>query len=227
MSPAFACPVCRRAGAVPFVVVAGRNYRRCGRCLATFLEPAQRPSLEVERAHYRTHANAVDDPGYRRFLARLATPLLARLAPRSKGLDFGCGNGPALAAMLAEAGHAVALYDPLFRPDPAPLAAVYDFVTCTETIEHLHDPAGGFDLFDRLLRPGGRLGLMTCFQTDDARFAGWHYRRDPTHVVFYRAATLHRIAADRGWSCTIPEKDVALLQKPAGVAPERISPASA
>lgn len=34
----------------------------------------------------------------------------------------------------------------------------------------------------------------------------------PTHVVFYRPATLHRIAEDRGWTCEIPEKDVALLR---------------
>ena len=40
----------------------------------------------------------------------------------------------------------------------------------------------------RLVRPGGWLAVMTCFQTDDARFAGWHYRKDPTHVVFYREA---------------------------------------
>jgi hypothetical protein len=65
-----------------------------------------------------------------------------------------------------------------------------------------------------MLRPGGWLAVMTCFQTDDARFGGWHYRMDPTHVVFYRSGTFVTIAAARGWSCEIPRKDVALLRVP-------------
>jgi hypothetical protein len=53
---------------------------------------------------------------------------------------------------------------------------------------------------------------MTCFQTEDARFADWHYRRDPTHVVFYREATLRCVAENRGWTLEIPVKDVALMR---------------
>ena len=64
----------------------------------------------------------MNDAGYRRFLSKLADPLMARLAPGARGLDYGCGPGPALAAMLREAGHEVALYDPFFAPDPAPLS---------------------------------------------------------------------------------------------------------
>jgi hypothetical protein len=56
---------------------------------------------------------------------------------------------------------------------------------------------------------------MTCVQTDDARFARWWYRRDPTHVVFYRARTLHVVAARLGWRCELPAKDVALMKRPA------------
>jgi 2-polyprenyl-3-methyl-5-hydroxy-6-metoxy-1,4-benzoquinol methylase len=183
-------------------------------CAATFLEPSQRPSPEVESSYYRLHRNAVDDAGYRGFLSRLVGPLLERIAPGSSGLDFGCGPGPALAAMLAEAGQRVALYDPLFYPDPAVLAHAYDFVTCTETIEHFHRPRQEFERLDALLKPGAWLAIMTKFQTDDAAFAGWHYRRDPTHVVFYREATLRTVAARHGWRCEIPRRDVALLQKP-------------
>ena len=209
-----ACPACRTPAPTRFLTVQGRDYWRCGTCEATFLDPRQLPSPEVERAHYLSHRNDPGDPGYRRFLARLAVPLLECLEPASDGLDYGCGPGPALAAMLREAGHAVTLYDPFFHRDPAALERIYDFITCTEAAEHFHRPAEDFDRLDRLLRPGGRLAVMTCFQTDDARFAGWHYRRDPTHVVFYRAATFRLIAARRGWSCEIPAKDVALLRKP-------------
>jgi SAM-dependent methyltransferase len=207
------CPVCRAAKPVPFANVDGRAYWACETCQARFLEPEQHPSPEDELARYRQHRNCVDDPRYRRFLSNLAVPLLERLAPGLRGLDYGCGPGPALAAMLEEAGHDMALYDPYFHPDPAALERTYDFITCSETAEHFHRPAEEFERLGAMLRPGGWLGLMTCFQTDDARFAGWHYRKDPTHVVFYREATMHTIAARHGWVCEIPAKDIALMHK--------------
>lgn len=207
------CPVCRSRSVQPFVRVGESRYWRCDHCSARFLQPDQRPTSTVERTHYQTHRNDPDDPGYRGFLAKLADPLLERLPTAATGLDYGCGPGPALAAMLHEAGHEVALYDPFFRPDPQTLRRTYDFITCTEVAEHFHRPAEEFDRLDRLLRPGGWLAVMTSFQTDDARFAGWHYRRDPTHVVFYREETFHTIAAQRGWGCEIPTKDVVLMRK--------------
>jgi len=85
--------------------------------------------------------------------------------------------------MLREAVHSVALYDPFFLPDRQPLSQAYDFITRTETAEHFHHPDQEFDCFGAMLRPGGWLGVMTCFQADDARFANWHYRKDPTHVI--------------------------------------------
>lgn len=198
----------------PLLSADGRDYWRCHSCEARFLDPRQLPLPEDELAHYLRHQNVPDDPGYRGFLAKLADPLLARLSAGSHGLDYGCGPGPALAAMLREGGHKVALHDPFFHPDPRALERQYDFVTCTETAEHFHRPAEEFDRLAGLVRPGGWLALMTCFQTDDARFANWHYRRDPTHVVFYREATLRHIARSLGWSCEIPVKDVALMRKP-------------
>jgi SAM-dependent methyltransferase len=197
----------------PFVSVAGREYWRCEACEATFLDPSQRLPAQAERAHYLTHRNDPDDEGYRAFLSRLADPLLERLEPEREGLDYGCGPGPALAAMLREAGHRVSLFDPFFAPDEVVLAASYDFITCTEAAEHFHDPGAEFARLDGLLRPGGWLGIMTCFQTDDARFAAWRYRADPTHVVFYREATMRHVAGQLGYSCEIPCKDVALMRK--------------
>ncbi|MBS3998678.1 MAG: class I SAM-dependent methyltransferase [Hydrogenophaga sp.] len=189
------------------------DYWRCRHCEATFVEPAQLPSRKLEHAEYRLHRNDVDDARYRRFLARLATPLLARLGPGLCGLDYGCGPGPALAAMLAEAGHRMAVYDPLFFDHPQRLDEVYDFVTCSEVVEHFHHPLREFVRLDRLMKPGGWLAVMTTFQTDDAAFAHWHYRRDRTHVVFYREATFRFLAARLGWRCEIPCPNVALLQK--------------
>lgn len=208
------CIVCGVFSADFFVRVEGARYERCRTCHATFLDPGQRMLIKDERARYRLHQNDPQDPKYRRFLSKLTDPLLRRLPAQSKGLDYGCGPGPALACMLREAGHQVRLFDPLFYPDPEPLAERYDFIVCTEVVEHFHQPAEEFARLDRMLRPGGWLGIMTCFQTDDDRFANWHYRRDPTHIVFFCEETLRFIAHRFQWCCEIPVKDVALMRKP-------------
>lgn len=191
-----------------------RCYFRCAVCGLRYLDPAHRLGRAQERAHYDLHENDVDDPRYRAFLGRLTDPLLASLPPGAVGLDYGCGPGPALIAMLEEAGHRMSGYDPAYRPDTVALERTYDFITCTETAEHFHAPAAEFERFAQLIRPGGLIAAMTCFQTDDARFARWHYRADPTHVAFYREATMHWIASHFGWSIQIPRKDVAIFRTP-------------
>jgi SAM-dependent methyltransferase len=208
-----ACRVCL-GGARPFMTVQGRRYWRCRRCRATQLDARQLPDPGTERRHYLTHHNDPADEGYRRFLARLASPLLKVLDRASEGLDFGCGPGPALAAMLEAAGHRVRLHDPFFRPDPAALERCYDFVTLTEVAEHLHRPHAVFRQLAGLIRPGGRLAVMTALGIDDRRFANWRYRRDPTHVVFYRAATFRYLASSLGLDCRRVAPDVVLLRKP-------------
>ncbi|NWO08049.1 MAG: class I SAM-dependent methyltransferase [Alteromonadaceae bacterium] len=207
------CPVCRAEQVIAFRQLEDKAYLRCPGCLATFMAPESWLTAEEEKNIYELHDNNPADAGYRRFLSKLAEPLMARLPDGSRGLDFGCGPGPALARMFSEAGFDMALYDPFFHPDPAALDARYDFITCTEVVEHLFEPAKVFDQFNVLLKPGGWLGIMTCFQTDDARFDNWHYRRDPTHVVFYREETFQWLADHHGWRLEIPRKDVVLLQK--------------
>ena len=207
------CIVCNSTATRVLVAADNCDYWRCDACEATFMDPARMPTPEAERARYLLHRNDPADAGYREFLSTLANPLLQRLEPRREGLDYGCGPGPVLAMMLREAGHRVDLFDPFFFPDPAPLSRCYDFITCTETVEHFHSPAVEFDRLDRMLRPGGWLAIMTRFQQDDSRFADWDYRKDFTHVVFYREATLRHIAAGQGWSCEIPAGDIALMRK--------------
>ncbi len=213
-APPSRCTVCRAPGVRDFMSIAGRAYWRCDTCLATVLDPSHWLMPTAELAHYRTHQNDPADPRYRAFLSRFAAPFLSRLAPASLILDYGCGPGPALAAMLAVAGHTTRLYDPYFHPDASALATHYDAIACTETAEHFHAPADEFDRLGALLRPGGLIGIMTSFQTDDDRFAAWHYRADPTHVVFYRAETLRHVASQRGWSFESPVKDIALMRRP-------------
>jgi hypothetical protein len=180
----------------------------------TFLDPAQRLSADDERARYGLHQNHPDDPGYRRFLGIAAEAVFGLIAAGAGGLDYGCGPVPVLADMFRETGHPMAVYDPFFFNDPGVLGRPYDFITCTEAAEHFYRPIEEFETFDRLLKPGGLLAVMTNFRTDTVDFSTWHYRRDPTHVVFYRERTMHYLARRFGWTCTLPVAHVALMKKP-------------
>ncbi|MFW6415217.1 MAG: class I SAM-dependent methyltransferase [Thermodesulfobacteriota bacterium] len=207
------CPVCMQSEVYLFHTEKGRDYWRCPVCRATCLDPSQYPSMREEYQRYCEHDNDPEDPGYRKFLGKLADPLLQKLTTGSKGLDYGCGPGPALAMMLQECGHSMSVYDPFFYPDKSVLQQEYDFVTCTEVVEHFHRPYSEFLFLDGLLRAGGWLAVMTSFLTLDERFGQWSYRRDPTHVVFYKQETFRVLANILGWRCEIPCKDVVLLQK--------------
>jgi hypothetical protein len=212
------CPLCEGAAEHRGRSRVG-DYFACSACGLVHLAREYRLDAAAELAHYRTHRNDPADPGYRAFLDRLAAPLVARLQPGAEGLDFGSGPGPALSLMLAERGFPTRIYDPFFAPDRSALDRGYDFVTCTETVEHFHEPRAEFDRFQRLLRPGGYLALMTGMPDEGTRYDSWWYARDPTHVCFYPASTLRWIARQYGWHLEVPTPDVALFHKPPGATP--------
>ncbi|OGR95852.1 MAG: hypothetical protein A2V88_13230 [Elusimicrobia bacterium RBG_16_66_12] len=208
-----ACPLCGGASEA-FFREAEREYLRCGTCTLTFVPARGHCDPARERERYSKHRNLPEDPGYRAFLDRLLLPLCARLAPGTRGLDYGCGPGPTASRMLAERGFPVRDYDPCFAPDDEALRGTYGFIACTEVLEHLRRPAEDFGRLDALLAPGGWLGAMTGVLEDDAAFPGWWYRNDFTHIAFYRPETLEWIARRFGWSLERPSRDAALFGKP-------------
>lgn len=208
------CPLCS-AGATFRLHRAGpREFWRCRACQLTFVPRPQHLAAAEAAARYRQHRNDPGDAGYRAFLDRLARCLTPRLAAGADGLDYGSGPGPTLSVMLEEQGFRMRLYDPWFAPDDAALRATYDFITCTETVEHFADPSAEFRRFDALLQPGGWLGVMTQMQEDDAAFPTWWYLKDPTHVCFYRADTMRAIARRFGWQVEFPAPSITLFHKP-------------
>lgn len=210
------CPLCGWKEVEFRLLRDGVRYLGCGRCDLTFVHPADRPEPGAERARYESHRNDPTDPAYRAFLRRLADPLLERLAPGSRGLDYGSGPGPTLSRILTEAGHPTRDYDPFFAPDSGVLGGVYEFVTCSETAEHFHAPGAEFERIDGLLRPGGWLGLMTGIVGPDTDLSTWWYLRDPTHVAFYSMGTLAWIAESRGWRLVPISGTVVLFEKNPG-----------
>ena len=211
--PQTLCSVCGSNEIRPFMLVGDKYYWTCNVCKARILSCKHCLSKEEEFKYYQTHQNISSDPAYQEFAAQLALPILDKLVPNSSGLDFGCGPDSALSAILRQHGHNMTLYDPFFFPAKNSLKKTYDFIVCSEAAEHFHQPAKEFKKFNNLLNENGWLGIMTNFQTENARFKDWHYRRDPTHVVFYRKETFVVIGKQFRWTAYFPSRNVVIFQK--------------
>ncbi len=207
------CPLCQTPKTSPFWEDKKRVYRRCETCLLVFVPAAYHLCPVAEKAEYDRHCNHPADLGYRRFLSRLSAPLCEKLPAGARGLDFGSGPGPTLAPMLTEAGFPTTLYDPFYAPDPAVLGKRYDFVTCSEVVEHFRQPDQEFSRLWQLLADVGWLGIMTKLVIDRQAFARWHYKNDPTHIIFFSRQTFLFLADHLGARIEFVEPDVVLLQK--------------
>lgn len=208
------CPLCTSTACVPYHEDLKRHYFRCTVCALIFVPENHWLSSVDEKAEYDLHENTSDDPGYRRFLSRLTIPMLGKLKPGQIGLDFGCGPGPTLSAMLEEAGHHMELYDPFYADDPQVLEKTYDFICTTEVVEHLQNPLKEFTTLFSCLKPGGWLGIMTKMTRDDlTAFSNWHYIRDLTHICFYHQKSLEWIARRFEADISLIDQDVILMQK--------------
>ncbi len=182
------CPLCFLGETEPFGDYDARTYLHCPRCRLIFVPEPFWPTLEEERARYDSHQNAPGDIGYTSFLEKLAAPMAGRLPPGARGLDYGCGPQPVLCRLMASRGLPAQPYDPCYFPEMP--GSSFDFITSTETFEHFRRPAEELRRLHTLLRPGGLLGLMTAFWEEATFRNNWHYRRDFTHLCFYRRETM-------------------------------------
>jgi len=207
------CIVCKSDLVSVYKIIDSKKYWDCKFCSAVFLDKDHRLEPALERERYLLHENRIDDKAYRDFLLKLANPLKEKLSKKSEGLDYGCGEGPALADIFTSLGFKMNLYDPFFFPDKDIFLKKYDFITCTEVIEHFYYPFKEFVFLDSLLVKEGWLGIMTSFLPKDELFKNWYYRKDPTHVVFYTKETFEVIASQRNWGLEIESNDVVLFYK--------------
>lgn len=207
------CPLCNTPNTTEYHQDKKRQYWQCQQCALVFVAPECILSHSDEKAIYDTHENSFADEGYQRFLSRAAEPLLMRLKPACKGLDFGCGPAPVLAKMIESHGHQVALYDIYYQANSDVLEHQYDFITCTEAIEHFVTPAKEWQLLTDMLRPGGILVIMTKLVINVERFANWHYKNDMTHVSFFSRMTFEYLAKRDGLTLEYSGDDVMLFKK--------------
>ena len=179
-----------------------------------FVPAHQQLSDMDEKAQYDFHQNDSNDLGYRKFLSRLASPMLERLDAPQQGLDFGSGPGPTLSLIFEDAGHSMHLFDVYYANEPAVFDETYDFITASEVVEHLSNPAIELDRLWTCLKRGGLLGIMTKRVTGKDAFKTWHYKNDPTHISFFSEKTFNWLG-DK-WGC-VPEfvdSDVVIFTKP-------------
>jgi SAM-dependent methyltransferase len=198
---------------------------RCRECGLVYLDP--RPTATELPRIYPPDYHAFDfSPERFGFVYRVRRSLEARralqwcrgLGDTARILDVGCGDGFHLrllrdfgrpgwklegvdaSARAVEAARRAGLTVHLGTVELLALpAAAYDLILLIATIEHVDDPAGVLRAVRRLLKPGGRVVIVTD-NTDTVDFAvfgarhwgGYHF---PRHFNLFNRTTLERLAA--------------------------------
>ncbi|HKK58996.1 MAG TPA: class I SAM-dependent methyltransferase [Salinivirga sp.] len=187
------CPLCENHDVHFFAEDKNKRYKHCNVCDLVFVEEDFLPDQTEEKLRYDEHQNTIEDKGYVAFLSRIIQPLQSHLNENAIGLDFGSGPNPVLAKILKDKGYEMEIYDPYFAPDLKVFDRKYDFITATEVVEHMHNPAEDYKRMFSVLEKEGVLALMTKLRTPDINFTTWHYKNDLTHVSFYSPKTVQWI----------------------------------
>lgn len=164
-----------------------------------------------KKNRYYLHKNTATDLGYLQFLAPVVSKVSSLAPSKAQGLDFGCGHTTVLKNILETSGFEMSVYDPFFftnKPD----GKKFDFVTCTEVVEHFHSPKETFDYLFSLIKPNGFILIMTELYSSNTQFDEWHYVRDLTHVSFYTDATFEWLATQYSKVLTVENNRVVTLQ---------------
>jgi len=185
------------------------DFYQCDNCDLVFKDRRFALPLDNQKTRYLEHQNILSE-GYTNFLNKLWIPLRERLQPQHAGLDYGCGPTQAFGELAKLSGFKCSSYDPIFWPRQELLEQNYDFVFCSEVAEHFVNVNVDWKQLKKLLKPNGRLGVMTGFVR--APFASWHYHRDPTHISFYSAKTFEWISQWLELKLVYCQNDVALFQ---------------
>ena len=191
----------------------GWRYFHCQVCDLVYRDPVTYLNKVEEKARYETHNNSIENTGYVRFLTPVVELLKPYLRTSDKGLDYGCGPGPILKILFSNFGFEIENYDPYFFNDLKLLEKKYNFITCTEAIEHFYESGEGLNKMVDLLEKDGFLLLMTDRRPSKEKFLSWGYRMDNTHVCFYSTKTFEWIAHHWNLELVYSEGKLSLFRK--------------
>ncbi|MCH2305046.1 MAG: class I SAM-dependent methyltransferase [Dehalococcoidia bacterium] len=211
------CPLCY-SSKIEFLVSKKvykhkRDFMFCINCELVFVPEKFHLSKQEQINRYLQHNNNPYDSEYRKFLSKIIEPLIDKIIPGAKGLDYGSGPGPTLSLMLDELGYSVNIYDIYFSEDDSVLTFSYDFITCSETAEHFVSPREEFDKLDKMLKNNGILAIMTSMLDSKDNFKDWYYNRDPTHLSFYTKNTMIWISNKYNYEISFYGSSVILFKK--------------
>ena len=102
--------------------------------------------------------------------------------------------------VLTDNNYDVVQYDLYFHDNKELLEQQYDYIACSETAEHFKDPYTEFKQLFNLLKPNGKLYIMTDRFEESRDFGTWFYKTDPTHVFLYHAGAFEWIRDEFGFS---------------------------
>ncbi|MXN92237.1 methyltransferase domain-containing protein [Flavobacterium sp. Sd200] len=179
-----ACPLCGSASQ-HYYTQGQREFLQCTLCLSVFTHPKDYLSAEAEKAHYLCHNNDPKDERYQNFVSPVTNAILNDFSPQHNGLDFGSGTGSPIMKVLRDNDYDVVEFDLFFHNNPKLLLQKYDYIACSETAEHFKEPYREFEQLKNLLKPNGKLYIMTDRFDPNRDFATWFYKTDPTHVFLY------------------------------------------
>lgn len=199
LKPLQVCPCCKSPSPVFFTESEVRDYHLCLSvdCGAAFLGAFHHLSLETEKSRYDLHHNDITQQGYIDFLQ----PLLdcVRQTPTGHALDFGAGPTNTISRLTANPKLQWSVYDKFYSDTPEVFQKKYDVIAASEVFEHLRDPVFELQRLKNCLKPDGVIWIMTSmYDPERISFGGWHYRRDPTHVVFYTRQSFRYLAKHCG-----------------------------
>lgn len=173
--------------------MADEYYFICDTCGAYVKDEKHYLNSKEEKDRYKEHNNDINDPHYQNFTSPITDAIFENHNKEQFGLDYGSGTGPVISKQLQDKGYHVKLYDPYFHPDQDYINHRYDYIFSCEVFEHFHEPKKEIEKLLQLLKPGGRLYIMTHLFNPELDFTDWYYRNDPTHVFIYTFKTIEFI----------------------------------
>lgn len=181
------------------VLVSGKHlratYYKCCNCSFIFKDKSDYVSPVEEKKRYDLHNNSCDS--YKSFFDELIKTL-ANYVKNGRGLDFGSGPFPALYNILKN-NYNMHKFDLYYDNNDEYLDYKYDFIVCTEVIEHIANPLKTLIHLKSLLVAKGQIFIMTEL-SDNKMFENWWYHRDVTHISFFSLETFHKVAKRIGMS---------------------------
>lgn len=197
------CKLCLEQTSAQKLEAHGREFFCCENCGYVQVNPQQILSILEEEKRYQLHENALGDPRYEEFLCPMVDLVEAHVPSQAKGIDIGSGKEKVMESLLRSRGRMLVSYDLYFHADERLLKNSYDYLVCSETLEHFRDPREELKRFGVLVKKGGKLFFRTSFFSHERKFSDWHYQRDPTHIGFFAKETFEWMEKEFGWKLLI------------------------